>query len=131
MVKIAGVLAAGYENGVGGKAGPAVHGAVGGGGGKGNVHGTGFQKAQHLGAAAADDLQPDAGMLAVEGLQIRGQEKARHCVRGADGQRAQQQLLSLGQLVLSGGDEAQGAADILVEHLPFSGQRDAPGTAGE
>lgn len=106
-------------------------GGVRGGGGEGDVHSAGFQHAQHLGAAAADNLQPDARVLAVEGLQIWRQEKAGDSVAGADGQGAQQQLLGLGQLVLPCGQQAQGAADILVEHLPLPGEGDAPGTAGE
>ena len=70
-------------------------------------------------------------MLAVELVQIGGEEEAGDRVAGADDQRAQQQLLCLGELVLTGGDKPQGAADVLVEHLALSGQGDAPGTAGE
>ena len=44
-------------------------------------------------------------MLPVEGLQIGGQKPAGDSVAGADYQRAQQQLLGLGQLVLSRGDQ--------------------------
>ena len=70
-------------------------------------------------------------MLAVELIQIGGEEKAGDRVAGADDQRAQQQLLGLGELVLAGGDEPQSAADVLVEHLALPGQGDAPGTAGK
>ena len=70
-------------------------------------------------------------MQAVEGIQIVGEEEAGDRVAGADDQCAQQQLLGLGELVLSSGQQSQGTADVLVEHLPFSGKADAPGTAGE
>ena len=116
---------------MGGEAGPALQGVIRGGGGKGDVHRAGFEQAEHLGAAAADDLEPDARVLAVEGVQVSGEEKAGDCIAGADDQRAQQQLLGLRELVLSGGDESQGAADVLVEHLALPGQGDAPGTAGK
>ena len=132
VVEVTVVAAARHKDGVGGEAGPGMQrGGVRGGGGEGDVHSAGFQHAQHLGAAAADNLQPDARVLAVEGLQIWRQEKAGDSVAGADSQGAQQQLLGLGQLVLPCGQQAQGAADILVEHLPLPGEGDAPGTAGE
>ena len=70
-------------------------------------------------------------MLAVELVQIGRQEPAGDGVAGADDQRAQQQLLSLGQLVLASGDKAQSAADVLIQHLPLAGQGHAPGAAGE
>ena len=70
-------------------------------------------------------------MEAVESIQIVDQEKAGDGVAGADGQGAQQQLLGLGQLVFSRGKKSQGAADVLVQHLPLPGEGDAPGTAGE
>ena len=70
-------------------------------------------------------------MLPVKGFQVWGQEQAGHRVAGADDQGAQQQLLGLGELVLSGGDESQSAADVLVEHPALTGEGDAPGTAGE
>ena len=70
-------------------------------------------------------------MLVVEGVQVGGQELARHRVAGTDGQRAQQQLLGLGQLVLAGGQQAQGVADVLIEHLPLPRQGHAPGRPGK
>ena len=70
-------------------------------------------------------------METVEGIEVLREEKAGDRVAGADDQGAQQQLLGLGELVLPGGDEAQGAADILVEHLALAGEADAPGTAGK
>ena len=114
------------------EAGPGVQIArVGGGGGKGNVHGAGLEQAQDLLAAAAGDLQADAGVLPVKGLQIGGQEPAGDRVAGADNQIAHQQLPGLGELVLAGLEQRQGTADIVVEQLPLAGQGDAPGTAGE
>ena len=131
MVKVAVVSAACHENGVGGKAGPVVQGWVCRGGGKGDIHRAGLQQAQNLGAAAADDLQPDARVLAVEGVQVFGEEEAGDGVAGTDDQSTQQQLLSLGELVLSRGNEAQGAAHVLVEHLTLAGEGHAPGAAGK
>ncbi len=55
-------------------------------------------------------------------VQIRRQEEAGDRVAGADGQCAQQQLLGLGELVLSSGQQSQGTADVLIEHLPLPGQ---------
>ena len=49
-------------------------------------------------------------METVEGVEVLREEKAGDRVAGADDQGAQQQLLGLGELVLPGGDEAQGAA---------------------
>ena len=108
MAEVAGVAAAGHKGRMGGEAGPALQGVIRRGGGKGDVHRTGLEQTEHLGAAAADDLEPDARVLAVEGVQVSGEEKAGDCIAGADDQRAQQQLLGLGELVLSGGDESQG-----------------------
>lgn len=66
-------------------------------------------------------------MLAVKALQIRRKELARHRVAGADGQRTQQKLLGLRELILTRGQQAQRAADILVEHPALSRQRHTPG----
>ena len=116
---------------MGGKAGPGLQRAVLGRGGKGDVHRPGAKHAHHLGAAAGDDLQPDAGVLVVKFVQIRRQELPRHRVTGADGQGTQQQLLGLRELVLAGSQQPQGVADILIEHLALSRQRHAPGGAGK
>ena len=70
-------------------------------------------------------------MLAVKALQIRRKELARHRVAGADGQRTQQKLLGLRELVLTRGQQAQRVADILVEHPALSRQRHTPGGPGE
>lgn len=63
-----------------------------------------------LALPAGDDSQPDAGVLAVKALQIRRKELARHRVAGADGQRTQQKLLGLRELVLTRGQQAQRVA---------------------
>ena len=70
-------------------------------------------------------------MEAVELVQIGHQELGGHRVAGADDEGAQQQLLGLGQLVLTCRQQAQGTADVLVEHLPLAGEADAPGAPGE
>ena len=70
-------------------------------------------------------------MQAVKGIQIRREKLGSHRIAGADDQCAQQKLLGLGEFVLSRGDQPQGAADILIEHLSLAGESDAPGAAGE
>ena len=60
-----------------------------------------FQHADDLGAAAADDFQPNAGVQAVKGIQIRREKLGSHRIAGADDQCAQQKLLGLGEFVLS------------------------------
>ena len=132
MVEVTGIAAASHEDGVSVKAGPGVEVArVGGGGGKGDVHSAGLEQAQDLLTAAAGDLEADAGVLPVKGLQIGGQEPAGDRVAGADDQIAHQQFPGLGELVLAGLEQGQGTADIVVEQLSLAGQSDAPGTAGE
>ena len=131
LVEVAVVVLSRHKDGVGCKAGPRVQCAVLGRGGEGDVHRAGAQHTQHLGAAAGDDLQPDAGVLVVEGVQIRRQELPGHGVAGADGQSTQQQLLRLGELVLAGSQQPQRVADVLIEHLPLSRQGHAAGGAGK
>ena len=70
-------------------------------------------------------------MEAVKVVQIGYQKLGGHRVAGTDDQGTQQKLLGLGELVLSRRQQAQGAADVLVEHLPLAGQADASGTPGE
>ena len=132
MVEVAVVVGRGHEHGVGVEAGPCVQSrGIGGRGGKGDVHLARLQQAQHLLAAAAGDLQADSGVLLVKGLQKGQQEPTGDGVAGADDQIAHQELPGLGDLVLAGLQQADGAADVFVEKLAFAGQRNAPGAAGE
>ena len=70
-------------------------------------------------------------MQTVEDIQIVSEKETGNGIAGADGQSTQQKLLRLREFIFPGSDQAQCAADILVEHLTFSGQRNAAGTAGK
>ena len=84
------------------------------GAGKGNVHLAGLQQAQHLVAAPGNDLDVNAGILAVEAVQIGQQELAGNGVAGAQSQGAHLQLAGLAQLFLARFQQPHGAAHILI-----------------
>ena len=67
----------------------------------------------------------NGGVFPVEAVQIGQQELAGDGVAGADGQVSHLQLPALGQLLLAGLQQAHGAADVLIQHLPLGGQRHA------
>ena len=117
---------------MGGEAGVRLQrGGLLGGAGKGDIHLAGLQQAQYLVAAAGNDLDVDGGILPVEPIQIRQQELAGDGVAGADGQVSHLQLPALGQLLLAGLQQADGAADVLVQHPAVRCQGHATGVAGK
>ena len=69
--------------------------------GKGDVYLARLQQAQHLVAAAGDDLDMHARILPVETIQVGQQELAGYGVAGADGQVSHLQLPGLRQLFLT------------------------------
>ena len=101
------------------------------GAGKGQVYLTGPQHLQRLIAGAVQHLQPDGGIGPVEPLQVGQQQAAGHGVAGADDQLAHHQLPALLQLFLTGLDQADGAADVVVQQPPLPGQGNAARLAGK
>ena len=67
----------------------------------------------------------------MEPLQIGQQQAAGHGIAGPDDQLTHHQLPGLLHLFLSGFDEADGAAHIIVQHPALAGQGDAAGLAGK
>ena len=116
---------------MGGEARDRLKAALVGSAGKGNIHLAGLQQAQHLVAAAGDDLNMNGGVLLVEAVQIGQQELAGDGIGRADGQVSHLQLSGLAQLGLAGFQQADGAADIFIQQLAVGGQGDAAAVAGK
>ena len=132
MVEVAVIVRPGHEDRVRGKAGIYLERAgFGRCAGEGDVHLAALQQAEHLVAAPGDDLDMDGGILAVEAVEKRQQELTGHRVARADGQVAHLEMAALGELLLPRLEQADGAADILIEHLAVRRERHAAGIACE
>ena len=131
LIEGTGILGGGHEDGVGGEAGRGLKAALGRSGGKGDVHLARLQKSKHLVAAAGDNADMDGGIEAVELLQIGQQKLAGNGVRCADGEVSHLQLTGLAQLILACFQQANGAADILIQQLTIGSEGHAAAVAGE
>ena len=76
-------------------------------------------------------LEPDAGVLGVEGLELFQQVDVQGGLAGADGDAAVFQAGAGGQLLLRHLHLGHGRRNVAVEVLPFRGQLDAAVGADE
>ena len=84
-----------------------------------------------LGGGVVVHLEPDAGVLGVEGLQLFQQVDVQGRLAGADGHAAVFQAGAGRQLLLRHLDLGHGGCNVLIQVLPFRRQLDAPVGADE
>lgn len=107
--------------------GAIVHGQV----YQGDVHLAHLEQLHRIRGGAVGDLQLHLRVFGMELFQVGQQEKLAKGVAGADHQAAGLEGAHTVELVLGGGDQADGLIRIAVEHPAFAGEGDAPAGASK